>query len=155
MVFRWGQVFSLLPGGNQSMHNASHCHCNSLTPGYCCSVYSMPSWQCPKGLFHPTKSNSARAKCDCILQVNIRSHVRASERSVARTVKCRLSHPAPAGRANMYNSVSASLFLPLKTSALSPSPWSDGNGDGAGTATSTRRRRGKPPSCLVDFVFTG
>lgn len=153
------QAISLLPSGNQSMHKASHCDCNSFEPWYCSVVYNMPSWHLiPKVFFNPRRSNSTRGNANALY--NLMCAQTRGQRIgglCCQVFPQSTSTTRPSKHVESCSSLAVLPPVPPLPEAVifCPSPWSGGNSEWGGTTTSTKHRKGKPPSCLIDFVFSG
>lgn len=163
------QAISLHPSGNQSMHKASHCDCNSFEPWYCSVVYNMPSWHLiPKVFFNPRRSVSTGGGGR--VEVQMQSYKLMSARTLGQSIGvlcCQVFPQSTATTTRPNKQMESCYGLTVLPSACvhhhPPSrlslpvlpPWSGGNREWGGTSTSTQHRRGKPPSCLIDFVFSG
>lgn len=153
------QAISLFPSGNQSMHKAIHCDCNIFNPWFCSmrtawpldtlsqrsfSIQEDPLWGNANASYKLMSAQTSRQRtgsqsCEVLPQSTTTTRMsKHAELCYSLTIL----PPAP-----LYTHLEAAFFF--------PSLWSGGNSEWGGMTASTKHRRGKPPSCLIDFVFSG
>lgn len=153
------QPISHPSSGNQSMHKESHCDSNSYEPWYCNAVYCLPSLHLlPKVLFSPRRSTSTTGNAnEWYKLISAQTHRERIGGLCCRVLSQSTTTTRPSKHTESFYSptVLHQPPHPLEAVVFCPCPWSGGNSEWGSTTASSKHRRRKPPSCLIDFVFSG
>lgn len=156
--FRLMQAISHSPSGDQAMHKESHSDSNSCEPWYCSAVYIMtPLHLIPLVSYSPRRSSTAGGNANEFCQlISAQTHRGRIGGLWFRVLFQSTTTTRPSKHTESFYSLTVlpPVTTSLKAVVFCPCPRSGGNSEWGGTTTSFKHRRRKPPSCLIDFVFS-